>query len=184
MLARDDLTMVLRINRAQGNGDLFLFRIGSDSVPTPLMPSPALERTPSISPDGHWLAYASDESGRSEVYVRPFPSVDSSRTQVSTDGGASPRWSHAGNELFYQSADNTLMSAARRPGAAMSFSPPSRLFSLDPFWQWNNTARRWYDVSPDDQRFLMITAFGRARTADRLVYVANLFDDLARRLPR
>ncbi len=184
VLAPDGLTMVLRINHAQNNGDFFLFRIGSDSVPTPLMASPALERTPSVSPDGRWLAYASDESGRSEVYVRPFPSVDSSRTPVSTDGGASPRWSHAGNELFYQGADNTLMSAARRPGSAMSFSPPSRLFSLDPFWQWNSTARRWYDVSPDDQRFLMITTFGSARAADRMVYVANLFDDLARRFPR
>ncbi len=184
MLARDARTLVMRINRAQGNGDLFLFRIGSDSLPTPLLPGPALERAPSVSPDGRWLAYASDENGRSAVYVRPFPSVDSARTQVSTEGGANPRWSHAGNEIFYQSAGNDLMSSHRVPGSAMSFAPPSRLFSLAPFWTWNGTARRYYDVSPDDQRFLMITGFGSARAADRLVFVANLLDDLAQRLPR
>lgn len=66
----------------------------------------------------------------------------------------------------------------------MSFLPPNRLFSLAPFWQWNGTGRRWYDLAPDDQRFLMIEKFGADRITDRLVFVSHLRDDVARRLPR
>ena len=183
-LGTDGRTIVLRINREPDGADFYLFRAQTDSAMKLLTHGPASLRTPVLSPDGRWLAYASVSAGRSEVYVRPFPAVDSARIQVSTDGGMTPRWSHAGNEIFYKSASNDLMVAVVRRGSAMSFLPPTRLFSLGPFWQWNGTGRRWYDLAPDDQRFLMITAFGANQSADRLVYVSHLRDDVARRLPR
>ncbi len=69
----------------------------------PLVTGPASEIHPAVSPDGRWLAYASDESGTAEIYVRPFPDAGSARWQVSTAGGVSPIWSHSGKELFYRS---------------------------------------------------------------------------------
>ena len=66
-----------------------------------------------VSPDGRWLAYQSNESGREEVYVRPFPNVETARRQVSTGGGTRPLWSRNGRELFYYVAPDTIMARAR-----------------------------------------------------------------------
>ena len=85
-----------------GKGDIYGIREG-DSTLVPLVTGPASEVHPAVSPDGRWLAYASDESGTSEIYVRPFPDAASARWQVSTAGGFSPVWSHSGKELFYRS---------------------------------------------------------------------------------
>ena len=86
-----------------GSGDIYGVRAG-DSTLTPLVTGPATEIEPTVSPDGRWLAYASNESGQPEVYVRPFPDAGSARWQVSVAGGRDPMWSHSGKELFYWSA--------------------------------------------------------------------------------
>jgi Tol biopolymer transport system component len=77
-----------------GDGDIRAMQIGVDTAPTPLIATQFREASPALSPDGRWIAYASDETGRSEVYVRAFPDVNAGKVQASTAGGAAPRWSH------------------------------------------------------------------------------------------
>jgi serine/threonine-protein kinase len=136
-----------------GSGDIYGIRKG-DTTLVPLVTGPAAEIVPAVSPDGRWLAYASNESGNAEVYVRPFPDVGSARWQVSTAGGRDPVWSHNGKELFYRSTQDALMTVAVRPGATFAFDQPKALFptaSYVPFGPIKS-----YDVSPDDKRFLFL----------------------------
>ena len=134
---------------------------------------PLLQRAinPDISPDGRWLAYQSSESGRSEVYVRPFSDVSAGRWQVSIGGGRWPKWAGNGGELFYV-VDETMMSAPVQLASTFSAGKPSRLFDsagLRAFAQ-----ARTYDVTRDGQKFLMITAADRRdRPAPSIVVVAN-----------
>jgi eukaryotic-like serine/threonine-protein kinase len=136
-----------------GAGDIYGVRAG-DSALVPLVTGPATEIEPTVSPDGRWLAYASNESGAPEVYVRPFPDVGSARWQVSTAGGRDPAWSHTGAELFYRSTDDRLMSVALRPGATFAFEQPKALFRTTAYVIGGATSS--FDVSPDDKRFLFL----------------------------
>ena len=91
--------------------DIVGFRPGADSTTVPLVATPFTELGPALSPDGRWLAYSSDESGREEVYVRPFPDVDSGRVPISTGGGSNLRWANSGTELFFVDADRRMNAA-------------------------------------------------------------------------
>ena len=82
-------------------GDIWILPLAGDRTPFPFVQTPFDEREPMFSADGRWLAYRSDESGRSEVYVRPFPKGEG-RWLVSTNGGTMPHWRGDGRELFYQ----------------------------------------------------------------------------------
>jgi eukaryotic-like serine/threonine-protein kinase len=105
------------------------------------------EGPPRLSPDGHWVAYQSSESGSSEIYVRPFsPEAAAAGVQVSSGGGHEPRWSHAGNELFYRTNDSRIVSVSWRGGKQIEFSRPVILFRLPEGAQ--------YDVV-DGKRFLV-----------------------------
>jgi hypothetical protein len=113
--------------------DLFALPLVGESKPVPVATTSADEVQGEFSPDGRWVAYASNESGRYEIYIRPFPS--SGKWQVSTGGGMSPRWRHDGHELFYVAPDNRMMAApievasdahTLRPGAPVPLFP-SRL---------------------------------------------------------
>jgi hypothetical protein len=136
-----------------GAGDIYGVHEG-DSTLVPLVTGPATELDPAVSPDGKWLAYSSNESGVSEVYVRPFPDAGSARWQVSTAGGTDPVWSHSGKELFYRSAQESLVTIAVRPGATFTFEQPKALFSTAPYVAAAPIAS--FDVSPDDRRFLLL----------------------------
>ncbi len=160
-----------------GAGDIYGARMG-DSTLVPLVTGPATEIEPAVSPDGRWLAYASNESGVPEVYVRPFPDAGSARWQVSVAGGRDPVWSHTGRELFYLSPTNRLMSVAVSPGAAFSFAQPKSLFSTAAYVPGGAIAP--YDVSPDDKRFLFL----RETTPDErneLIVVQNWTQEMKRR---
>jgi serine/threonine protein kinase/Tol biopolymer transport system component len=102
---------------------------GGERKPVPYLRTEFNEHHGRLSPDGRWMAYASDESGRSEVYVQSFP-VPGPRTQVSTAGGGQPRWRRDGKELFYQSADRTLMVATVKADPTFTASAPSALFTM------------------------------------------------------
>jgi hypothetical protein len=102
---------------------------GGERKPVPYLQTEFNEHHGHLSPDGRWMAYASDESGRSEVYVRSFP-VPGPRTQVSTDGGGQPRWRHDGKELFYQAADRTLMAATVKTDGSFAASASHALFPM------------------------------------------------------
>jgi serine/threonine-protein kinase len=165
--------------------DLYILKLDGDLKTTPLLPGPRNEHNGEISPDGRWLAYQSDESGISEVYVRPFPNVGDGRWQVSTDGGTRPVWARDGTELFYLKTDGTMLAVPIESGGGRAgFAPgiPKTLFKGQ-YVMIN--AGRTYDVAPDGRRFLMIksaTATAPSSTP-QLVVVLNWDQELKRLVP-
>jgi Tol biopolymer transport system component len=160
-----------------GNGDILAAHIG-DSVLTPLVATSAREVTPALSPDGKFLAYASDESGTNEVFVRPFPDVATARWQVSTSGGSAPLWSHSGKELFFRNGHNDLQVAQVSESPTFTVGAQKPLFPLAPF-TFGGPAQQ-YAISPDDKRFLMLreTAAGELGT---LIVSEHWFEELKAR---
>ena len=94
---------------------------------TPLVQSPFAERNGVVSPDGRWLAYEANDSGRVEISVRPFPEVNSGRWQVSTAGGTRPLWARSGQELFYVSPTGALMRVGVERGPSWAATTPTLL---------------------------------------------------------
>ena len=108
-----------------------------------------------FSPDGRFVAYSSNESGRSEIYVQPYPGPGG-RWQVSTAGGADPVWRRDGKELFYLSPDRKLMAVAVKAGATFEAEAPQALFDA----RIREDPDRHFDVSADGQRFLITMPLG------------------------
>lgn len=153
---------------------------GSGTV-TWLVDHPFAELRPSLSPDGRWIAYQSDESGGFEVYVRPFPAVHEGRWQASTNGGVSPMWGPDGRELFYYH-DAGLLRVAVDATNRFSPGPPARLLAVDlPSDRLGPT----YDLSPDGRRFLFAKtpAAEAAAGIGPLLIVQNWHAELAERFP-
>jgi len=157
--------------------DLLAVRTDRDANPIRLAATPLMETAPRLSPDGRWLAYSSNESGRWEVYVRPFPNTATTRWQVSAGGGAEPVWSRSGGELFYK-YDNELLAASVLPGATFGIGERHALFSVAGYE--NYFIKRTYDVSPDGRRFVMIRSPRKPR--DELIVVENVFEELKARV--
>ncbi len=126
------------------------------------------------SPDGRWLAYISNESGRFEVYVHPFPNTNDGKWLVSTDGGSEPVWAHSGRELFYKGSGD-LMVVDVLPGLTFVMGERRVLFSVQGFR--STPFHQFYDVTPDDQRFVMIRNLG-GQEASELIVVENFFEEL------
>ena len=137
--------------------DIIGYRPGMDSVPVPLVASPdAEESLPALSPDGRWLAYRSNETGRREIFVRPFPEVDSARVQISSDGGGAPLWARSGSEIFYVEPETRdLISVTYEASAVFRVVRRERLFTV-PDDVVILGAGNYYDVTADDQHFLMV----------------------------
>jgi hypothetical protein len=135
-----------------GGRDVFAVRLGSDSAPVPVAATGADERALAVSPDGRFVAYVSDESGRSEVWVRPLSNPAEIRWAVSIQGGSEPRWAHSGRELFYRSARDSLIDVRLAPGPAFQVADRKPLFSVTDYVPGGNYVM--YDVLPDDQGFL------------------------------
>jgi Tol biopolymer transport system component len=138
--------------------DLWVLPISSDKKPFPFLKTPSQERNGQFSPDGKWIAYQSNESGRFEIYVQPFP-VQGGKFQISTSGGAQPRWNKNGKEIFYVSLDSKLISVPVKFIAdrqSLEIGTPVALFPVritaSPVSGGNN---QHYAVSPDGQRFLV-----------------------------
>ena len=134
-------------------------RLNADTALVPLVATRFDEEAIALSPDGRWLAYQSDESGRNEVFVRPFPQTDAAKRQVSRGGGTSPLWSRDGRELFFLSAEREMLSArVTQAGAAdtpIEFARPTVLFRVpDELLGYEYAFYTPWDVAPDG-RFLM-----------------------------
>jgi serine/threonine-protein kinase len=155
------------------------------SIPTTGMndmrPSPA----PAFSPDGHWLAYSSSETGRSEVYVRPVQG-SGNKSPISTEGGQYPIWSHNERELFFLGLDWRIM-VVRYTATGDSFA-----VSNPQVWSPKSLARVPvnipYDLTPDGKRFAVLlhpggTAEPEQKSIDRVTVLLNFFDELKRRVP-
>ena len=121
-----------------------------------------------LSPDGRWLAYVSEESGTSEIYVRPFPEVDSARFAISSGGGIEPLWRRDGRELFYRTTRGEVFATAISDGPGFQHGAPVRLFSL-PDMQFQQYHRTW-DIHPDGRRFLMLRTTGTAAQSLSVIF--------------
>jgi serine/threonine-protein kinase len=147
-----------------------------------LLNSKAYETYPAISPDGHWMAYASNESLTWEVYVRRFPD-DGTKVQVSGGGGRIPRWSSNGHDLFYRTDSQRIMVA--------SYNMRGSAFTVDSVREWSH--RRLaetgvlsnYDLSPDGKRVLALMAVARPedqQNENHATLVLNFFDEVRRKV--
>ncbi len=137
---------------------LLVAEAGRDTVPRVLLPSRLDHYAMRLSPDGRWLAYVSEESGVAEVYVRPFPNVDSARIAISVGGGVEPLWGRDGTELFFRGRRGEMFATPVTLGARFTQGTPTLLFRLPGLVQ--DPYHRAYDVSPDGTRFLMVTSAG------------------------
>ncbi len=162
-----------------GGRDILAFRPGTDSVPRPLLAESFDEKAAALSPDGRWIAYESTETGRDEIYVRPFPEVGSGKWQISTAGGRMPLWAHNGRELFYVNGLGELVAAQVITKPTFSRGEQLPLFSVADFiLSFNYTP---FDISIDDQRFLMVRPAGTGDegvTAGTMIVVENWLEEL------
>lgn len=142
--------------------DLWYLRL-SDLQPVPLLKASSTLRSPRFSPDGKWVAYSSNESGRWEIYVTSFPEAHG-KWQVSNGGGEQPRWRGDGNELFYLSSDAKIMAVPVKAGANFDAGTPIALFQANPREMFATSEIFSYDVSKDGQRFLINTQLRTATT--------------------
>ncbi|MDX1646428.1 MAG: hypothetical protein R3304_04735, partial [Longimicrobiales bacterium] len=169
----------------EGGRDIYVWNAEQGGAPEPLLAANFDEGSPTVSPDGRWLAYTSNESNRWEVYVRPFPDVDEGRWQVSVDGGRTPKWSSDGRELFFVDANDNFVVSTVSAAPSFQATPPETLFQIPPAVATVDLSVP-YDVAPDDQRFVMYSY----NTSDTdggdpdVVLVENFFQELRARAPR
>ena len=158
LLSPDNRWLIMRQGAnggVAGGRNISGLRLGSDTVPVPILASEFDEEAIALSPDGKFMAYQSDEPGRTEIFVRPFPNINADKRQVSSGGGVAPLWSRDGKELFYLSTDKRMMAARLIPGSKLAFSEPVALFRLpDELLGAETTYYTPWDVARDG-RFLM-----------------------------
>jgi serine/threonine-protein kinase len=173
--------------RAQTNADLMILPVDGDETagwtlgtPTVFLSTPAVESSPMFSPDGRWLAYMSNESGRVEIYVRPFPGPGG-QWQISNTRADDPTWSRTKRELFYLAADLRIMRA--------SYSIEGDSFHADKPQVWSDARiggrpralSRDLDLHPDGQRFAIAPGeVASAEKQNKVVLIFNFFDELRR----
>ena len=169
----------------QTGNDLMILPMAGDEAsgwkpgtPTVFLSTPFDEREPMFSPDGRWIAYQSFESGRYEVYVRPFPGPGG-KWQISTDGGFSPLWSRTRNEIFYGSPDDRLMVASYAVEGESFKADKPRVWSERRFMERRLSS---FTLHPDGERFALAAALENesAVKQDKLVFIFNFFDELRR----
>jgi eukaryotic-like serine/threonine-protein kinase len=143
------------------------------------------ERNADLAPKGQWLAYESNESGRFEIYVRPFPNVDSGRWQVSTSGGSKPVWARSGDELFYVAADGTVQGVRVDGSSSWRSSTPTKVLQGDYVLSNPAAPGRTFDIAPDGKRFLVVKAASGddAPAPQKFVIVEHWFEELKRLVP-
>jgi serine/threonine-protein kinase len=138
-----------------------------------ILSTPANECHAALSPDGRWVAYESDRSGRSEIYIRPYPDTDTGLLQISVDGGWQPLWSPNGKTLYYTAGSNlnrTMMSVSISVEQEFSMGEPRAHFD---FTHAPYAVMRSHDLHPDGNRFLMVKAAEQTQKPRHLIYVDN-----------
>ena len=168
------------VNTATSGRDLWVLPPGAGAAARQFMSTSFQERSGQFSPDGRWLAYVSNESGRDEVYLRPFPGPGG-QIAVSTNGGTQPVWARNGRELVYR-AGSAMLAVDVQDGAALRIGPPRQLFDSDDFLLETGGVggNPSYDISPDGQRSLML---GGSLLPTEVRVVLNWFEELKRLLP-
>jgi tRNA A-37 threonylcarbamoyl transferase component Bud32/WD40 repeat protein len=170
---RDGRLLLRTDDQAPGAADILMIRPG-DSVATPVVADPRFsEYAPEPSPDGRWLAYTSNETGRFEVMVRSLGDPASGRWQISANGGSEPAWSPDGRELFYRT-DDSLYVAQIGTGPGFQVLSRRALFDASPYMRFA-PFNRDYDVWPDGRRFVFLR---RNEVDGDFVVVFNWLDEL------
>jgi Tol biopolymer transport system component len=179
-ISPDGKQLVYRDTTDKTGRDLFVLPLGPAGVAKPLIQTEFQEENAEISPDGRWIAYESNESGERNIFVRPFPAVDSGKSQVSSGGGWGPMWSRNSRELFYRSANEFLVAdvAAGPVGAAFAFNKPRALFPFGYLFAGTRT----YDISPDGRKFLMVKPSVKQVAPTTITVVTNWFDEVRTRV--
>jgi Tol biopolymer transport system component len=146
-----------QINPETG-ADLLGFEVGPDPKPFVVAQTPATEDQGQFSPDGHWIAYTSNATGQSEIYVIPFPlSPSGGKWMISRGGGVQPRWRRDGKELFYISPDSKMMAVDVNIRPNFQTGTPRALFQTNIVDTGIRTGPLSWDIAPDGNRFLIIT---------------------------
>ncbi len=180
-VTRDGQWLVYRTGGGS-SGNLYARRLTGDTTRIGLATTAFGEYAPSVSPDGRWLAYSATETGRSAVYVRPFPDVAGGKWLVSSAGGSEPRWSRDGRELFYRNGVGEMVAVAVHRDRVPPLGDQRVLFDATPFTA--DALHQMYDVSADGKRFLM-TRLGDAGSGNQtqLIVVQNFAEELKRLVP-
>jgi hypothetical protein len=179
--SRDGQWLVVRTTLP--SRDILAFRPAVDTAPTPIVAAPGFEeRAATLAPDGRWIAYQSDESGRDEIYVRPFPTAEDGRWQITTNGGEEPLWGHGGREIFFRATSGEMMTVPITTAPAFASGAPRVLFPAKQYAR--ALSHRAYDVTPDDHRFVMLRPIGDSLPdpASQVVVVDNWFAELRAKL--
>jgi Tol biopolymer transport system component len=152
-----------------------------DRKVAPFLNSRFHEAWPEFSPDGRWIAYASNESGHHEVYVQPFPAREG-KWQVSNAGGREPPWSRNGKQLFYRAWPDQVRVVDVQTGTGFSAGKPRLLFEQPGFW--DGPPIRCWDISPDGRRFALVKLRERTpQPVTELILVQNWLEELKRLCP-
>ena len=185
--ASPDGTRLIFTETAPNTGDdVMQVQLDGTHRVTPLVQTPFSERNGIVSPDGRWLAYEANDSGQNEIYVRPFPAVNSGHWQMSTGGGTRPLWAPNGQELFYLAPSGVLMRVGVERSQTWAATVPTSLIKEGYVSVPGGNTGRTYDISPDGQRFLMIKAGGgsdQTAAPASLIVVQNWFEELKRLVP-
>jgi Tol biopolymer transport system component len=176
----DGRALLVEIADPKSGTDIWRLDLGEKPTATLFLQTPFNERNSRISPDGRWLAYSSDESGRDEVYIQSFPSAGA-KVQVSTGGGEQPVWARNGKALFFRGA-GAIQEATFETSPRLSVGKPHTLFP-DQFENPQMGGHTGYDVFPDG-RFLMIQSADTQQNAGgpryEFIFVFNWFEELRR----
>jgi eukaryotic-like serine/threonine-protein kinase len=157
ILSPDDKWLIYRTPPGVPNRDIFSVPLDGDRKATLLVGGPSQESHARVSPNGKWLVYQSDERGRFEVYVRPFPG-SGARVPISNAGGSEPIWSRNGRRIYYRTPSGGLESAALTDGAALTVA--SRRTELATSDYLNDPTHPSWDLWPDESAFLMVKLVG------------------------
>jgi Tol biopolymer transport system component len=177
--SEDGRSMILTDTSPTTLQDLWILNLEGEPTAQPLWQTPYRESNGRISPDGHWFAYESDESGQWEIYIQAFPALGK-KVLVSTRGGSQAIWSRDGSELFYR-GEGSIMAVKVQSGETLSVTAPKPLFR-DQYALRTQDNHIAFSVSKDGRQFLMLK--GEPQThITHLEVVLNWFDEVKRKEP-
>jgi len=189
VITPDGLNYILRWGGSSTAGegglrDIMGMAVG-DAEPHGLVSEPYDEKGFALSPDGRWLAYESTETGRDEIYVRPYPNVNDGKWQVSTQGGINPVWAHNGREIFFVSQARDMMVAGVSLTSSVEVDSREALFNVNELGLDARANYAGWDIDIDDRSLIMIQ-FGATGDQGRneFILVQNWLEEVRARLPR